>query len=541
MYSNFFLENQSFSRVSLIFYRLIGNHSHSLVLPLPDYSMLPSLLSVIFLCFLVFLVKSLYYLIWVPWRLHIHFSREGLKGPPRMLIVGNSREIRQMNVKAQATTLPFHHKILPRADPLYHEWSIDYGRTFIYWFWSTPRIALGEPELIKEVLLNPSGAFGRVNYNPLSKLLFGQGLVALTGEKWTRHRRIANSAFRMERVKDLIPEIVASTAKMLERWEGRSKERSEPFEIEVHKELHYLTADIISRSAFGSSYEEGKRIFQLQDQQIELALEALRSIYIPGFRFLLTSKNRKRWRIEKEIREAIRKLILANGEASENSKNLLGQLISTNKNQEKEDRIGVEDIIDECKTFYFAGKETSANLLTWALLLLTNHQEWQTKAREEVIRVCGRNGVPTSEGLTQLKTVTMVLDETLRLYSPAVMLKRQAYRDVKLGNFNIPSGTQFYIPTISLHRDTRLWGEDSEEFNPQRFEEPRKHLAAFFPFGLGSRICVGQNLAMVEAKVVVAMVLQRFILSVAPTYVHAPTQLVTLQPQYGAHILFQNI
>jgi cytochrome P450 len=121
-------------------------------------------------------------------------------------------------------------------------------------------------------------------------------------------------------------------------------------------------------------------------------------------RFIPTKKNQMRWQIDKEIRNSLRKLIETNRHNCVESKNLLGLMLAASKSDGQE--LGIEEIIDECKAFYFAGKETTANLLTWAVLLLAVHGEWQHKAREEVMAVCGKDQHPSADGLANLKTVS---------------------------------------------------------------------------------------------------------------------------------------
>lgn len=491
-----------------------------------------------------YVLRLLHSFLWVPHRLEHRLHRQGIRGPPRRLLSGNAADYRALLAAAQSEPLAsFHHAVIARVAPHYREWPALYGRPFVFWFGPRPRLVVSDPEVAKAVLTDSTGTFDKAGSgggNPLARQLIGEGLVGLTGEKWARHRRVIAPAFNMERVKGWIPEIADIASSMLDKWEVQGETRTE-FEIDVNKEFHTLSADVISSVAFGSSYEEGKRVFQLQEEQLKLVILAMRTVYIPGFRFVPTKKNRRRQSLNQEIRNSLRKLIEINGRKCEDSKNLLGLMLSAGK-ADSEFKMGIEEIIDECKTFYFAGKETTANLLTWATLLLALHQEWQDKARNEVLQVCGKYEHPNAENLSSLKIVNTVLKETLRLYPPAVFVSRIVTRDVKLGKLDIPAGTQLQLPILDIHHDIDIWGANAEEFDPSRFADGKSyHLGAYFPFGIGPTICVGQNLAMVEAKVALAMILQRFAFVVSPSYAHAPMHVLTLQPQYGAQVLVHKI
>ncbi|KAK4263956.1 hypothetical protein QN277_029303 [Acacia crassicarpa] len=262
------------------------------------------LLFITLILILTYSVKIFISSFWVPWKIQSDFHKQGIRGPDYRPIVRNSGEIRWLYAESQSMPIPFGHDIIKRAIPFYHKWSNMYGKAFLYWFGSKARLAISDPDMVKEVFMNKGGEIGKVPYNPQSKLLFGQGLVGLEGDQWAFHRRIINQAFNLELIKGWVPDIAESVQKMLEKWEEIGGGREE-FEVDVHKEMHDLSAEVISRAAFGSNYEEGKRIIILQEQQMHLFSQAIRSVYIPGFRYLPTKKNRDKMKLDKETRESV--------------------------------------------------------------------------------------------------------------------------------------------------------------------------------------------------------------------------------------------
>ncbi|TYH12483.1 hypothetical protein ES288_A06G070600v1 [Gossypium darwinii] len=495
------------------------------------------------LMLLMTVLKMVVLLWWRPRKIEEHFSRQGIRGPPYHFFIGNVKELVGMMLKASSQPMPFSHNILPRVLSFYHHWKKIYGATFIVWFGPTVRLTVSDPDIIREIFTSKSELYEKNEAHPLIKQLEGDGLLSLKGEKWAHHRKIISPTFHMENLKLLVPVVAQSVIEMVEKWSALIKRsKSGEIEIEVCEWFQSLTEDVITRTAFGSSYEDGKAIFGLQAQQMVLVAEAFQKVFIPGYRFLPTKRNISCWKLDRGIKKSLKKLIerrrsnCGNKMQGNGAKDLLGLLMEASND------ISVDDIIEECKSFFFAGKQTTSNLLTWTAVLLAMHPQWQVQAREEVLRVCGLRDIPNKDNFVKLKTLSMILNESLRLYPPTVATIRRTKVDAELGGYMIPHGTELLIPILAVHHDKAIWGNDANEFNPARFSggvaRAAKHPIGFIPFGLGVRTCIGQNLAILQAKLALSIILQRFSFKLAPTYQHAPTVLMLLYPQYGAPVIF---
>lgn len=156
----------------------------------------------LFLLLFLILLRFFHYIIWVPLKIQKHFRKQGIRGPDYRPFFGNTAKTRRLMIaEAESKPISISHDIVHRVIPHYYNWSGVYGKNFLYWFGPSPRLAIADPDMIKEILMNSSGSYERIGFNPLSKLLFGEGLVGLTGEKWAVHRRITSQAFNMERIK----------------------------------------------------------------------------------------------------------------------------------------------------------------------------------------------------------------------------------------------------------------------------------------------------------------------------------------------------
>ncbi|KAF2298924.1 hypothetical protein GH714_029140 [Hevea brasiliensis] len=386
------------------------------------------------------------------------------------------------------------------------------GMNFLMWYGARAQLVVTEPELVKEILNSKEKTYCKIGFQEYFKKLLGDGLVLSTGNKWLKMRKLANHAFHGESLKSMFPAMVASVEMMLKRWghhEGK--------QIDVFQEFKVLTSEIISRTAFGSSYLEGEKIFDMLKKMTFIIARNHYKVRIPGIKSFLKTKDDVEFdKLQEEIRDTI--INMAYNEADKNKK------------------ISIDDMIDECKNFYVAGQETTASSLTWTILLLAIHTDWQDKARKEVLELFGQQN-PTVDGVARLKTVSMIINESLRLYPP-VSLTREVQKEVRLGKLTIPAKTETHIPTLALHTDHQIWGEDALHFKPERFEEgiakaTNNNISSFLPFGLGARTCVGLSFAIKEKKIALSMILQHFRFILSPTYVHSPVQILTMCPQHG--------
>ncbi|KAH6798678.1 hypothetical protein C2S51_035162 [Perilla frutescens var. frutescens] len=509
-----------------------------------------TLFSIIFsLCLiLLFFSRLIYKLWWKPIRIQNILRSQGIKGPSYKFMHGNTKEILKMNKEAISSSYELsQHDVFPRIFPHFNAWIKLYGNNFLIWMGDRPQIVVTELDLVKEIVTNKEGTFTKIKPVDYMKRLLGDGLVVAEGEKWSKLRKLANHAFHGDCLKGMVPAMVASVETMLERWGS-----SLGHEMEISNEFKLLTSEVISRTAFGSSYVEGKKIFEMLTKLAVLNSRNAFRIRFFGIKIWKSRDEIEADRVEQSLRDSILSLVRKREEDMVRTRqphnfgnDFLGSLMKVNHEHDPNIRISLDDIVDECKVFFIAGHDTTSSLLSWTAFLLSNYPDWQEKAREEVLRLFGQEK-PTAEGISRLKIMTMILNEALRLYTPVIAITRKVDRETRLGNYRVPKNVEVIVPPLALHRNHEIWGDDARVFKPERFGDGVAKAVdgnsmAFLPFGAGPRACVGLNFAANEAKITLCMILQRYKLRLSPNYVHAPSRLLAVTPQHGIQIILSLI
>ncbi|KAL5733074.1 hypothetical protein ACOSQ2_032766 [Xanthoceras sorbifolium] len=508
----------------------------------------------VLVCFLIHLYGS----VWLKSeRVRRRLRVQGINGPPPSTLYGNLPEMQRIQfgvMKMKPTSSSNEivaHDYTSSVFPYFEQWRKEYGQIYTYSTGMRQHLYVNQPELVKEMNQSITLDLGKPSYltKTLAPLL-GNGILRSNGLFWAHQRKIVAPQFFMDKVKGMVGLMVESAQPMLRKWEesmvdGRA-------EIIVDEDLREISADVISRACFGSSYSKGKQIFtKLRSLQKAISKHSfLFGVTTFAGRFLATNKT-KIGNLEREIEsliwEAVKEKEQECLQKSSTEKDLMQLILEGAMNDQNLDKDSSKRfIVDNCKNIYFAGHESTAVAASWCLMLLALHPEWQDQIRQELGQVCNGNcSLLEADSLPRLKTVTMVIQESLRLYPPAAFVSREALEETQLRNITIPKGVCLWTLIPTLHRDPEIWGPDANEFKPERFSEgvskACKFPQAYVPFGLGPRLCLGRNFAMVQLKIVLSSIVSRFSFSLSPKYRHSPAYRMIVEPGHGVHIMFQKI
>ena len=336
--------------------------------------------------------------------------------------------------------------------------------------------------------------------------------------------------------------MVDSARALVRSWEARVAESDGgALELTVDDDFRTYSGDVISRTCFGSSYVKGKRIFAMIRELQKTVSRPNLLAEMTGFRFLPTRSNSEAWRLNRRVRRLILDVVRESGEADGGS-NLLNAMLRSGQAEAGVGVAAAEDfVVDNCKSIYFAGYETTAVTAAWCMMLLALHPEWQRRVRDEATEaLAGGAAALDLSSLQRMKQLTMVIQETLRLYPAGSVVSRQALRELALGGVRVPGGVNIYVPVSTVHLDAELWGSDAREFHPERFAA-RPQLHSYLPFGAGARTCLGQGFAMAELKVLLSLLLVGFEVALSPDYLHSPVLRLTVEPEHGMRLVLRNV
>lgn len=388
-------------------------------------------------------------------------------------------------------------------------------------------VIASHPDIAKHILVDHNRDFKKSYDYEILKLVLGQGLLTSDGDFWLKQRRLAQPAFHRKRL-DLLFGIMLDEAHQLrDRWKG-FQQAGKPFELA--NEMITVTVNIVARALFGTHLGEsikaiGKNITILNTFISDRAKNPfLPPVWVPS------RQNRAYRRASKEMDEIIYGIIQDRRKNPEGRDDLLAMLMEA---RDEETGEGMTDLQlrDEILTLFIAGHETSAISLCWTLILLSQNPEIRSKAQQEIREVIGEREI-TLEDIPKLAYIRRILDESLRLYPPAWVVGRKTLSDTDVAGFLVEKDVNIIISTYLIHRHPACW-ENPEAFDPDRFLPERsqdRHKYAYFPFGGGPRLCIGNNFALMEMTMLLAVILQSF----TPEAQQAewePEPLVTLRPK----------
>lgn len=385
-----------------------------------------------------------------------------------------------------------------------------------------------DPELVKYMLQDNNKNFIKsFGYDVLAMLL-GKGLLTSEGDFWRKQRRMAQPAFHKERLNAMVSSMVSCTKDYIGKLEAKRGQ-----EVDLAKEMSHVTLHIVASSLFTSNVDDVvDAVAREMDIAQELAIERISNpfklpVWIPTPGNLKERKSIAR--LDKVMLD-----IIENRRKDPNKYDDLLQMLMEVKDEDTGEQMSDRQLRDECMTIFLAGHETTALALTWLWYTLDNNPDEIEKLRTEAEAVLqGKD--PQVEDVMKLEYTRMAIDEGMRLYPPAWAIGRRTVEDDEIGGYRVPKGYNLIIPVYHIHHDPKIW-DDAESFIPERFRKGNlkdKHRFAYFPFGGGPRLCIGNNFALMEMQIVVAMMVTKFRFKHVEGHKVVLDPLITLRAKHG--------
>jgi len=391
-------------------------------------------------------------------------------------------------------------------------------------------VFLNHPEYIREVLVVQNDNFIKERTVRRTKMLLGEGMITSEGAKHRAQRMAAQPAFHRQRVGEYGAIIVEEATRIRDLWRaGESRD--------IAIDMMHLTLNVVARTLFATDLREEtaelaeaiNHIMGLYNFLVMLpAAEWLVHLRPPG----LAAFVRARKRIDAVVYRMIdARRIDAHRRNGVDRGSLLDLILAASPGNDEASR---QSLRDQVVTIFLAGYETVANALSWTWYLLSQNPDCEARLHGELDEVLAER-LPVVEDIPRLRYTENVLAESLRLYPPAWAMGRYARQDFALGDFFLPAKTTMLISQFITHRDPRFF-PDPLRFDPDRFTaegKARRIKFTYFPFGAGTRQCVGESFAWMEGVLILATLAQKWKLRLVPGHRVEPQPLITLRPKYG--------
>jgi cytochrome P450 len=409
----------------------------------------------------------------------------------------------------------------------------EHGDVASFRFGSDLHVLLNDPESIRRVLVTDQRLYMKGKALQEAKRVLGEGLLTSEGEQHMRQRRLIQPLFHHRRIGAYGGVMTELAERLQAGWEdGEARD--------IHADMARLTLAIVGRTLFDADVEgEAREI----GEALAVALESVNTLVFPfgslWERSPLPGPRRFRRACER-LDATIYRLIAERRASGLERDDLLSLLLRAR--DEAGDGGGMTDrqVRDEAMTLFLAGHETTSNLLTWTWYLLSGAPEAEERLHAELDRVLdGR--LPGVDDLPALTYAQRVIDESLRLYPPVWLFGRRSLEDTELGGYAIPRGTVVSVSQWVTHHDPR-WFPDPWRFDPDRWqpeEAAGRPQWSYFPFGGGTRVCIGEGFARMEAMLVLATIASRWRLRLAPGHRVELRPRITLRPRDGLPMLLE--